>query len=105
MGMIVKYLNSILSTIRKWHQYDGRASRSEFWQYFPICVFLISINFFNQDPSSLFIIFYGPINFIFQICLISLTVRRLHDVNMSGWWTLLVFTYIGIIPIFFKQRF
>ena len=101
MGMIVKYLNSILSTIRKWHQYDGRASRSEFWQYFPICVFLISINFFNQDPSSLFIIFYGPINFIFQICLISLTVRRLHDVNMSGWWTLLVFTYIGIIPLLY----
>ncbi len=103
MGMIVKYLNSIVSTIRKWHQYDGRASRSEFWQFFPICVFLIFINpnFFNQDPSFLFHIFYAPINLIFQIVLISLTVRRLHDVNMSGWWVLLVFTYIGIIPLLY----
>ena len=26
-------------------------------------------------------------------------VRRLHDINKSGWWILLIFTGIGIIPI------
>ena len=26
-------------------------------------------------------------------------VRRLHDLNKSGWWILLIFTGIGIIPI------
>ena len=26
--------------------------------------------------------------------------RRLHDVGKSGWWTLLAFTIIGIIPLF-----
>ena len=26
-------------------------------------------------------------------------VRRLHDLNKSGWWILLIFSGIGIIPI------
>ena len=26
-------------------------------------------------------------------------IRRLHDLNKSGWWILLIFTGIGIIPI------
>ena len=28
-------------------------------------------------------------------------VRRLHDLNKSGWWILLIFTGIGIIPIIY----
>ena len=31
----------------------------------------------------------------------SVTVRRLHDVGKSGWWYLLVFTGIGIVPILY----
>ncbi len=30
---------------------------------------------------------------------ICATVRRLHDVNKSGWWILIIFTCIGIIPL------
>lgn len=30
---------------------------------------------------------------------ICATVRRLHDVNKSGWWFLIIFTCIGIIPL------
>ena len=32
---------------------------------------------------------------------ISLGIRRLHDINKSGWWVLLSFTIIGIIPLFY----
>ena len=32
---------------------------------------------------------------------LGVTVRRLNDVNRSGWWVLLVFTLIGIIPLFY----
>ena len=35
------------------------------------------------------------------VALLSLTARRLHDVNKSGWWYLLFFTIIGIIPILY----
>jgi len=26
-------------------------------------------------------------------------VRRLHDINRTGWWLLIAFTIIGIIPL------
>ena len=38
-------------------------------------------------------------NFIFIIPEIAVSIRRLHDINKSGWWILLTFTIIGIIPL------
>jgi hypothetical protein len=32
---------------------------------------------------------------------VSVSVRRLHDVNRSGWWYWLPLTIIGIIPLFY----
>jgi uncharacterized membrane protein YhaH (DUF805 family) len=31
---------------------------------------------------------------------LGVIVRRLHDVGRSGWWFLILFTIIGIIPLF-----
>ena len=36
---------------------------------------------------------------------ISLSIRRLHDINKSGWWVLLPFTIVGIIPLFYWSYF
>ena len=32
---------------------------------------------------------------------IAVSVRRLHDINKSGWWLLLSLTVIGIIPLIY----
>ena len=32
---------------------------------------------------------------------LALQARRLHDVNMSGWWQLLNYTVIGIVYVFY----
>ena len=32
---------------------------------------------------------------------LSLGIRRHHDTNKSGWWILLSFTIVGIIPLFY----
>jgi uncharacterized membrane protein YhaH (DUF805 family) len=32
---------------------------------------------------------------------IAVTVRRLHDINKSGWWILIAFTVVGIIPLIY----
>ena len=29
-----------------------------------------------------------------------LVIRRLHDVDRSGWWYLIIFTIVGTIPLF-----
>ena len=44
---------------------------------------------------------FGPINAIFSVITflpgLAVGARRLHDIDKSGWWQLLVFTIIGII--------
>ena len=32
---------------------------------------------------------------------LSVSVRRLHDINKSGWWLLLSITIIGLIPLLY----
>jgi uncharacterized membrane protein YhaH (DUF805 family) len=36
---------------------------------------------------------------------VSLVIRRLHDINKSGWWMLLFFTIVGLIPMFYWLYF
>jgi uncharacterized membrane protein YhaH (DUF805 family) len=36
---------------------------------------------------------------------LSLVIRRLHDINKSGWWMLLFFTIVGLIPMFYWLYF
>jgi uncharacterized membrane protein YhaH (DUF805 family) len=43
------------------------------------------------------------IRFLYSLVLLlpglAMVVRRLHDVGRSGWWYLLVFTFVGIFVI------
>jgi uncharacterized membrane protein YhaH (DUF805 family) len=32
---------------------------------------------------------------------LAVTTRRLHDVNRSGWWQLIPYTIIGIVPFLY----
>ena len=49
-------------------------------------------------------VLYGPLSIILSIVTfmpsIAVSIRRLHDLNKSGWWLLLALTIIGIIPLF-----
>ena len=87
--------------VQKYADFSGRASRSEFW-FFGLFLFLvgavsgiIDIMILNYHPDDL-----GPmyliVSVITTIPAIAVTARRLHDVNQSGWWQLIVFTIIGI---------
>ena len=59
----------------KFMEFNGRASRAEFW-WFYLFQFLLS-----------FIPGLGlVISFILLIPYIAVAVRRLHDTNHSGWW-------------------
>ena len=78
----------------------GRASRAEYW-CFRLFEFVtlnvldyISTLMGNSSPFVLGVI----VTFVPHV---SLTVRRLHDVNRSGWWWFVPFTIIGIIPAFY----
>ena len=77
---------------------------SEYW-FFSLFYFLSSIVVlfldgivFGYEVNGVFSII---IDFIFFFPSISLIVRRLHDVNRSGWWFLIVLTGIGLLVILY----
>ena len=88
---------SIKTCLNKSFTFNGRASRSEFW-YWILLVNLIDIGFlifmFKTDinPDTMLELFWA-----YKLCLapttISAEVRRMHDINQSGW-----FVWCQIIP-------
>tara|TARA_B100000029_G_C17181830_1_gene817263 strand:- start:170 stop:541 length:372 start_codon:yes stop_codon:yes gene_type:complete len=90
--------------VKKYANFNGRASRSEFWwfQLFYIIVIFVAVIFDSMyvDNSQAM----GPVELISTLILllpaISVTARRLHDVGRSGWWMLVAITVIGLIPLF-----
>ncbi len=103
------FITSIKTCFVKYVDFTGRASRSEFW-YFVLFISIISIcveiadaslagqNFWSHDG-------FGPVFWIFNVLIflpsLAVGIRRLHDINKSGWWCLLSFTVIGIIPLIY----
>lgn len=91
-------LEALRRTVGNWTG-EGRAQRSEYWLGGPLyMMMLFTALFIAMAPSgdrfyddSYAVI--GCLSLISYIPLISLTIRRLHDVGYSGWMIL-----IGIIP-------
>lgn len=88
------FSNSISTCLDKYCDFNGRASRSEFW-WFYLFNWLLNWALWMVDPS-------GIVPLIVSLMLLlpytSVTVRRLHDTNRSGWYLLFPFTIIGLIP-------
>ena len=85
--------------------FNGRASRSEYWFWY-LFSFIISI-FTTIIDGYLFgweVTDPTWVSFFVGVSLwlpwLGVIVRRLHDVGRSGWWFLILFTIIGIIPLF-----
>lgn len=115
---------SIQTANSHWYSFDGRARRSEYWTISLItnAVMVVVAVFFFIAPiyicaeeqlfsvkslfanvsRSLFMlgvcVTFSMILFVLGILfLIPVTIRRLHDLNMSGWWVL-VFVVLQCIP-------
>ncbi|WP_330442362.1 DUF805 domain-containing protein [Flavobacterium sp. C4GT6] len=87
-------INWYLKVVRdNYVNFNGRARRSEYW-YFTLCNVLISI-FLAIIGYVLELNFIGDI-YSLAVLLpgLAVAVRRLHDVNKSGWFLL-----IGLIPL------
>ena len=99
---------------KKWNDINGRSNLKEFW-FFQLFYFLFSFLIFFID--GLYLSFLGKnifetpgiLEVIFGLtCLIpsiTVTIRRLHDINMSGYNLLWYFTIIGILFVFIMNMF
>lgn len=106
-GVPVGFTDAIKRFYAKYAQFSGRASRSEYWWvalYLGAIYFVLSIlsstagtNAFGEPNGfgvliSLLLLAFALAHVVPSI---ALGIRRLHDVNMSGWFYLL-----GLIPFF-----
>jgi uncharacterized membrane protein YhaH (DUF805 family) len=96
--------------MRKYTNFSDRASRQEFWLY-TLAITLLSIIVSIIDPMisgvswtesmDSFVTLSTILSIATFIPSLSVSVRRLHDINRSGWWLLIIFTLIGLIPLIY----
>ena len=53
----------------------------------------------TTNQTYLFEIFPIIALLVTTIPTLAVSCRRLHDIDKSGWWILIMFTIIGIIPL------
>lgn len=101
-GQLMEFQEAIKSGFKNWRNFSDRASRSEYWYW----------TLFAMILGALITIICSTILDMEDIgdCLwlaitlipsLSVAVRRLHDINKSGWWILLnLLPLIGYIILF-----
>ena len=89
----MNFSDSIAACFGKYAQFDGRASRSEYWWFF---LFNLLVSVFLRPTSAGLYLIFALVVFIPSF---SVLVRRLHDVNRSGWNYWWVLTIVGAIPL------
>ena len=104
----------VLTSLKDFIKFNGRSCRTES-RYFLIFNIIIGLTAGLIDMIMGFTIEIIPgiptliLSEITRGILIlpnlSLGIRRLHDINKSGWWMLLFFTIVGIIPMFYWLYF
>ena len=114
--------------LRKYAQFDGRSRRSEFWLWllfrFLLGQFLGAIAFafigpammqmslhpevYNGHPELFFqsymqmwfrlIPFFSVLSLALLLPTLTVCIRRLHDINRTGWWIVLPYV-VGIVGL------
>ena len=100
----MNFTQSVNKCLNHYFDFSGRALRSEFWWFIlfqwvgGITASIFDSVFLGHPFTSEDL---GILTIIWQLgtCIPTLAVgaRRLHDINKSGWWQLLILTIIGII--------
>ena len=88
------FYESIRVCLTRYAEFNGRASRSEFW-WFALFVTLVSaaLAYFSQTLVNVFLV-------AMLLPVLAAGARRLHDSGKSGWWQLFILAPVaGIIML------
>jgi uncharacterized membrane protein YhaH (DUF805 family) len=78
------FIESIQTCFKKYAVFDGRAKKSEFWWW---VLFVILLSAAGQILGESV---YALVVLVTLLPYLAVTSRRLHDINRSGWWQLIV---------------
>lgn len=81
-------MNYYLNVIKNYAMFSGRARRSEYW-YFTLFSFLISLGLTLVDLALGMKLLQYIYSLLIIVPSIAVGVRRMHDVNKSGWFLLI----------------
>tara|TARA_B110000971_G_scaffold48533_1_gene48581 strand:- start:27 stop:446 length:420 start_codon:yes stop_codon:yes gene_type:complete len=98
---------SITACFSKFSTFSGRASRSEFWWFY------LFFTLMSWAASIVGAVTLGigmeagatalstVLQLIFLLPWLAVASRRMHDINKSGWWILIMFTGIGVFLLIY----
>ena len=100
-------VREFLTVLRRWSDFAGRSSRREYWMYTLVLV-LISIVLgildgiiLGEAALSQLLTFGNVFSLATLVPSLSVSVRRLHDIDKSGWWLLITLTGVGLLLIIY----
>ena len=91
-------MNWYFEVLKKYAEFNGRARRMEYWMFF-LFNFIIAIVLSVGGRVT----HIGPwLNLLYSLAVLipclAVSVRRLHDINKSGWWILIALVpFVGAI--------
>lgn len=96
----MEFGEAVRSGFRNYANFNGRAARSEYW-YWVLFALIVNVAggildraiFFGSDTG----LFAPLISLALLLPGIAVAVRRMHDMDRTGWWVLIVLTGIGAL--------
>lgn len=93
---------AVAAVTKNYANFSGRARRKEYWGSLLVYIVLaviasmiVNLSFLISEYLTYFLMIVVSVIYLALIIpMLSITVRRLHDVDKSGWWY-----FISIIPI------
>ncbi len=90
-----------IDVIKKYAVFTGRARRTEYWMYTLFYVIGYAVLALVEGMLG----FPGVVSSLYSLGLllpsIGVGIRRLHDIDRTGWWMLLGLTCIGTVVLIF----
>jgi uncharacterized membrane protein YhaH (DUF805 family) len=105
----MNFTQAISSGFQNYVNFSGRAPRSEYW-YWTLFATLVSIAASLVDHLIFPTMDFSPLHSLAGLALvlpgIAVSVRRLHDLDRTGWWLLIILTIIGgiLLLVWFCMR-
>ena len=99
----MNFEQAIRSGFVNYFNFTGRACRSEYWFWVlfliiaDIAVDIADILIFGDASYAITLIF----NLGVVIPAMAVSVRRLHDIDKTGWWSLLLLTVVGLFVLLY----
>jgi uncharacterized membrane protein YhaH (DUF805 family) len=101
----MNFWQAIWSGYYNYAKFSGRAIRSEYW--FWVLFTVIGGLATGSLDYALFPDVTGasPLNGVFELVTflpsLGMSIRRLHDIDRSGWWVLIALTFVGLFVLLY----